>query len=80
MVSWISIRSHLNCRPIHAPEKEMKFQNLVEIKGVRHAKVPWMINIFELGTDEHIELFMWLRAFIAQTQRRNYQGHALPLN
>ncbi|PHU16575.1 3-ketoacyl-CoA thiolase 5, peroxisomal [Capsicum chinense] len=32
------------------------------------------------GADEHIELSMWLRALIAQTQRRNYQGRALPLS
>ncbi|GKB75522.1 hypothetical protein Tco_0942417, partial [Tanacetum coccineum] len=30
------------------------------------------------GADEHIELSMWLRAIIAQAQRRNYQGHTLP--
>jgi hypothetical protein len=34
------IRSHMNCRPIHPPEKKMKFQSLVETGGVRHAKVP----------------------------------------
>jgi hypothetical protein len=46
----------------------MEFQNLVEIGGVRHAKVPRMINIFGSGADEHIELSMWLRAFTTQAQ------------
>ncbi|KAL8478651.1 hypothetical protein ACS0TY_030513 [Phlomoides rotata] len=32
------------------------------------------------GTDEHIELSMWLRALTAQAQRRNYQGRALQLS
>jgi hypothetical protein len=32
------------------------------------------------GADEHIELSMWLRAFTAEAQRRNYQGRALPLS
>jgi hypothetical protein len=35
-----------------------------------------MINIFGSGADEHIELYMWLRAFTAQAQRRNYQGRS----
>ncbi len=26
--------------PIHPPEKKMKFQSLIEIRGVHHAKVP----------------------------------------
>lgn len=60
--------------------KILKFQGLVETGGVRHAKVPWMINIFGLGANEHIELSMWLKAFTAQAQRRNYQGRALPLS
>lgn len=37
-----------------------------------------MIRIFGSGADEHIELSMWLGAFTAQAQRRNYQGRALP--
>jgi hypothetical protein len=36
-----------------------------------------MINIFGSGADEHIELYMWLRAFTAQAQRRNYQTMGL---
>lgn len=51
-----------------------------ETRGVRHANVPWMTHIFGLGADEHIELSMWLGAFTAQAQRRNYQGRALPLS
>ena len=39
-----------------------------------------MVNIFESGANEHIKLSMWLKAFTAQTQRRNYQGRALPLS
>jgi len=39
-----------------------------------------MITIFESGANEHIELSMWLKAFTAQAQRRNYQGRALPLS
>ncbi|RYR03019.1 hypothetical protein Ahy_B06g081851 [Arachis hypogaea] len=41
--------------------------------------MPWMIYI-ESGADEHIELFMWLRVLTVQSQRRNYQGRALPLS
>jgi hypothetical protein len=62
---WISIRSHMNCCPIHFPANKMKFQNLVETGGVRHAKVLWMINIFGSNINEHIELFMWLKVFTA---------------
>ncbi|KAF1895994.1 hypothetical protein Lal_00046750 [Lupinus albus] len=47
---------------------------------VRHANLPWMIHISGSGADEHIELSMWLRALIVQAQRRNYQGHTLPLS
>jgi hypothetical protein len=39
-----------------------------------------MINIFRSDADEHIELFMWMKTFTAQAQRRNYQGRALPLS
>ncbi|KAI4297505.1 hypothetical protein L6164_037394 [Bauhinia variegata] len=47
---------------------------------VCHANVPWMIHSSRSGTDEHIELSMWLRALTTQAQRHNYQGRALPLS
>jgi hypothetical protein len=65
---------------ISSEEKFVWFQTLIQIGGLRHANVPWMIHIFESGADEHIELSMWLKALIAQAQRRDYQGRALPLS
>lgn len=42
--------------------------------------MPWTIHILGSDVDEHIKLFMWLRALIVQAQRRNYQGCTLPLS
>ncbi|KAK9157240.1 hypothetical protein Scep_003814 [Stephania cephalantha] len=58
--------------------KLMMSESLELSNEVRQANVPWMIHIS--GTNEHIELSMWLRALTAQAQRRNYQGRALPLS
>jgi len=64
MASWIFIRYHLNCRPIHPSWKKTKFQSLIET-WICHVKVLWMINIFASSTNEHIELSTWLKGFIA---------------
>lgn len=77
--SWIYIGSHLN-RPHLSSWGGVWFQTPVQTEEVRHANVPWMVHISGLGTDEHIELFMWLIALTVQAQRHNYQGRALPLS
>ncbi|RVW45872.1 Disease resistance protein RPH8A [Vitis vinifera] len=50
------------------------FNDTAYPRGVHHANVTWMIHISGSGADEHIELFMWLRALTAQAQQRNYQA------
>lgn len=57
---WISSKSsHLSSWG------EIWFQTPVQT-AVRYAHVHGMIHISESSADEHIELFMWLRALTAQ--------------
>lgn len=75
-----ALGSHLNRRPIYPPEERFGFKLGFQLRFKQEEYAMLMCLITGSGADEHIELSMWLRAFTAEAQRRNYQGRALPLS